>query len=371
MTKRVRRGVHNAADGIIDDFVSNVKRPKTADNITKYPFFKHYRGSPVVHTLRYKKGKVVDAGRGITFFFRPLNTMIAEVPISDQELPFVFNGRSSDFQDVTVQGVITYRVEIAPQAASRVDFTISPDDGKYVHEPRVQIESLLSQMAQQSAWTYLASVDLGTTLTAGFTAVRDAVIAGFALDTTLSDMGMSVASVRVSSVKPRADVERALQVPMFESIQQESDKAQFERRAVAVERERAIQENELKNEIELATRRKDLIEQEATNKRRETETTIERDRLTAASQAERVTVTATANAEARRVVGDADAAAEQALMDVYGGLPTHVLAGLAFKALGENLHEIGHLSLTPDLLHTLVAQLTQNGVNTGDAGDGH
>ena len=55
-------------------------------------------------------------------------------------------------------------------------------------------------------------------------------------------------------MRPEPDVERALQTPARELVQQEADRATFERRALAVDSERAIAENELANQIELATR---------------------------------------------------------------------------------------------------------------------
>ena len=47
-----------------------------------------------------------------------------------------------------------------------------------------------------------------------------------------------------------------------------SDKATFERRALAVEREGAIAENELQNQIELARRQEQLVAQNGANARR-------------------------------------------------------------------------------------------------------
>ncbi|CAM5386863.1 hypothetical protein STENM223S_01848 [Streptomyces tendae] len=49
------------------------------------------------------------------------------------------------------------------------------------------------------------------------------------------------------------------------------DRATYERRAVAVERERAIAENELASQIELARREEQLVDQRGTNTRREAE----------------------------------------------------------------------------------------------------
>lgn len=55
------------------------------------------------------------------------------------------------------------------------------------------------------------------------------------------------------------DVEKALGTPAREQLQQDADRATYERRALAVECERAIAENELQNKIELARRRSSLL----------------------------------------------------------------------------------------------------------------
>ena len=95
--------------------------------------------------------------------------------------------------------------------------------------------------------------------------VRERVHAAFAAEEGMAGMGISVSGVRVASVAPTKDLERALEAPMRERIQQEADEAAFARRALAVEKERAIQENELQNQIELARREEQLITQRGQN----------------------------------------------------------------------------------------------------------
>src|SRR6185295_3993841 len=75
--------------------------------ISSLLFFRHVRGEPTSHVLFFKDGKLKKSGRGLSFWFYPLDTNLAEVPLDDREIPFLFHGHSSDFQDVTVQGVIT------------------------------------------------------------------------------------------------------------------------------------------------------------------------------------------------------------------------------------------------------------------------
>src|SRR5690606_20563294 len=117
-----------------------------------------------------------------------------------------------------------------------------------------------------------------------------------------SAIGLEILAVRVSAVKPAADLERALEMPTREAVQQEADEATFQRRALAVEKERAIQENELENQIELTRRHERLIEQEGLNARRKAKD---------AADARRIEVEA--RAEERRIDTDAEAARIRAI----------------------------------------------------------
>ena len=78
--------------------------------ITTFPLLRHLRAEPTAHVLHYRRGTLARDGAGLAFWFRPIHTAVAEVPIDDRELPFLFHVRSADFQELTVQGAIAFRV---------------------------------------------------------------------------------------------------------------------------------------------------------------------------------------------------------------------------------------------------------------------
>ena len=104
--------------------------------ITRFPLVRHLRSEPSRHVLHYAGGRLKRSGRGLAYWFRPLPAAIAEVPVDDRELPFLFHGRSRDYQDVTVQGVITWRVADPEALAARVDFSIDLASGCSFQRPR-------------------------------------------------------------------------------------------------------------------------------------------------------------------------------------------------------------------------------------------
>jgi len=89
-------------------------------DITRYPLARHLRGTPAQHVRHLRRGKVVHDGAGLSFFFRPLSAVLSEVPVDDRELAVLFHARSADFQDVTVQASVTFRVSDPALACSRM-----------------------------------------------------------------------------------------------------------------------------------------------------------------------------------------------------------------------------------------------------------
>src|SRR5215217_3667302 len=96
-----------------------------------------------------KSRAITDEGSGLAFWFRAIHTAVAEVPIDDRELPFVFRVRSADFQEVAVQGAVTFRVTQPKNLAQRIDFTLDLGTGRWSQAPLEQVAGLLTQLAQQ------------------------------------------------------------------------------------------------------------------------------------------------------------------------------------------------------------------------------
>ncbi|CAM5676558.1 hypothetical protein SSPIM334S_06844 [Streptomyces spiroverticillatus] len=159
------------------------------------------------------------------------------------------------------------------------------------------------------------------------------------------------------AIRPEADVERALRTPARKQIQQEADRATSQRRAVAVERERAIAENELASRIELARQEEQLVDQRGTNARREAEELAAADGVKAEAEATRAVRLARAEAEAARAVGEARAEAQAAWLRVHGDVDPATLHALAATRLAENVPRIESLTVSPDVLTGMLARL--------------
>ena len=326
-------------------------------DITRYPFVHHLRGTATVHVQHVHKGRVRHAGTGLSFWFRPLSAVLSEVPVADRELPLLFHARTADFQDVTVQATVTYRFAEPDVASTRIDFSVDPGSGRWRAAPLDQVGGLLTEIVQQHSLALLAAMPLTDALVTGVEAVRRTVGAAVTSDARLAETGLSVVALRVVAIRPEPEVEKALRTPSRELVQQEADRATYERRAVAVERERAISENELQSQIELARREEQLVAQRGTNSRREAEETAAAGQISAEAEARRTLTLAEGEASATRTRGEAEAAAETALLAARRDLPDQVLWTEALRELSVHLPDVDSLVITPDLLAPLLARL--------------
>lgn len=342
-------------------------------DVTRRLFLRHLRATPTRWVRHQVKGRTRREGVGLAFWYWPLTAALSEVPIDDRELPLLFHARTSDFSDVTVQATVTYRITDPSVAAARLDFCVDPHTGAARARPLDQVATLLSELAQQPALDLLARLPLTEALTAGIAPVREAVSAELAGTARLADTGVSVLSARVVAIRPEPELERALQAPTREAVQADADTATYARRAQAVERERAIAENELQNKIELARREQQLVEQHGANARRRTEldaaaalveakAEAERDQIATSAQAARDHALAEARAAGVRAVGLAEGEAEAARLGAYRDLPPGVLHGLALRELAGSLPQIGQLTITPDVLTELLSRLNRSTV---------
>jgi regulator of protease activity HflC (stomatin/prohibitin superfamily) len=315
-------------------------------DIHPYPFLRHLRGAPTSYIRHTLNGRVRHDGVAQSFWFRPLSAVLSEVPVDDRELPLMFHARTADYQDVVVQATVTYRIAEPPRAAERLDFGIDPRNGQWRSAPLEQLGSLLIELAQQHALELLARLQLAEALVEAPARLRERIEAGLTTDERLAAIGIAVVAVRVGPVRPESDLEKALGTPARELVQQEADRATFERRALAVESERAIAENELHNQIQLAKREQELIAQRGQNEQRRVEDAATASRVEAAAQADRV-----------GVIGKAEGEAEDARLAAYRDLEPPILLGLALRELAANLPAIERLTLAPDVLGEALAHV--------------
>ncbi|MEQ4600342.1 MAG: SPFH domain-containing protein [Methylobacteriaceae bacterium] len=314
--------------------------------IRRFGVLSQLRSEASHYVIRYRNGRPRQSGRGLVFWFRPETASISELPMDDREMTLFVRGRSADFQAVAVQGSIGWHVADPERLAARVDFSLDLRTGRLQTEPVERIEARIAGLANQTVLQFFGTAPVRALLDAGPEALRGQVQATLANDPSLAEIGVAVVSVRLTNLAPSSELERALQTPTYEALQQKADEATFARRALAVEKERAIAENELATKTELARRESLLIAEEAQNARNRAQARAEAEGIEAGAEAERI-----------RMVEGARAEAERARVAIYRDVAPGTLLGLAAQALAGKLDTIEHVNVTPDLLATLLGEV--------------
>ena len=65
---------------------------------------------PTKYVIHYRQGKIKREGAGLSFFYFVPASTIVTVPYVSADAPFVFQEVTREFQPITIQGQLTYRV---------------------------------------------------------------------------------------------------------------------------------------------------------------------------------------------------------------------------------------------------------------------
>lgn len=281
---------------------------------------RYYKGDPSEFVMAYVKGRLVKEGRGASFFYRPARTSIVSVPLNTADADFVFNEVTTNFQAVVIQGQITYRIADPRKVASLLNYEIHPLKKAYRSEDPKKLPMRLVNLVHQTMQAEIQRIPLEEALRKGADLVK-AIGARLRQHPDLADLGVEILNVFLAMLRPTPEVAKALEAEYRESLLKRADQAIYDRRATAVEKERKIRENELGTEIALEQERERLVDLKNANLVKESE---------------------------------AAAKAAEAGLAPYRSIDPRILLAMAFKSLGENASKIGNLTITPDLLATLM-----------------
>jgi regulator of protease activity HflC (stomatin/prohibitin superfamily) len=91
------------------------------------------KSAPTSYVLHFQNGRLHREGPGLSFFYYGPTSTIVSVPLASADIPFAFQENTADFQSVTIQGQLTYRVADPKRLAGLLDFSINPQ-GAYRSE---------------------------------------------------------------------------------------------------------------------------------------------------------------------------------------------------------------------------------------------
>ena len=103
---------------------------------------------PSEYVLRYKRGKIINEGVGLSFFYYEKTTSACSIPVSNTDADFIFNEQTQDFQTVAVQGQITYRIFDYRKVAAALDFTVNLKTKQYNSNPIAKLSKRIINIAE-------------------------------------------------------------------------------------------------------------------------------------------------------------------------------------------------------------------------------
>ena len=279
----------------------------------------YFKAEPTDYVIEYRAGRVVRQGPGLAFWYPKWNTSIAVVPMNTVDANFMFSESTANYQAITLQGQVTYRIVEPPKMATILNFTVDPHTHKPLSDDPEKLSRRVINAVQVQARAIVSGLPLAPALACS-DALALEVMARVKVDPLLVSMGVDVLGVHVAAIKPTPEMAKALEAEYREALQRKADEAIYARRAAAVEQERKISENELASKIALEERRAELVDLEGANARKVTEF---------------------------------EAAGIAARLAPFRDVDPKVLLAMGFKALGERANEIKQLMITPELLSSL------------------
>src|ERR1043165_8881635 len=281
---------------------------------------KFIKVQPTTYLLQYRGGKIVREGLGLSFFYYAPTTSLVAVPVASADVPFIFQETTGDFQSVTVQGQVTYRVGEPKRLAALLNYTLARDGETYVSEDPEKLPERVIHVINVLARAELQKLPLREAIRASDELVK-AVKAGLVASEEMACLGLEGLGLSILAIKPTPETARALEAETREKLFREADEAIYARRNSAVEQERAIKENELNTEIAVENKKRQIrdTQLEAARRAQEKQHLLEKEALEAdIGQEDRRKQLVALAAENARAEADARAYGVSATMKALG-----------------------------------------------------
>jgi len=329
------------------------------------------KSDPTTYLMQVRGGRVVREGAGQSFFyFAPTSSLVA-VPVGSQVLPFIFEQISADFQALTIQGNLCFRIADPKKIGSMLNFTLAPNGRTYAAEDpenlRTRVEAAVEVLVQQA----VSQRSLRDCLQGAALIARE-IQSALEVRGEIVALGLEILSCSVVAVRPKPETARALEAEVRENFLKVADDAIYARRNASVENERAIKESELDTEVAVEQKQRTIretrLEADASIQRKDSE-------LQAADLEARITLEGRRQefvgleAGNTRTMAEAEAFRVSAVMKAIdsvdpkiiqafasSGMAPAQLIALAFGGIAEKAERIGQFNMSPDLLQSLIGQ---------------
>lgn len=328
---------------------------------------KHIKFDSMTYVLHFTNGNIKREGRGLSFFYFVPNSSIAAIPMGSNDLPFIFNESTNDYQTVNIQGQISYQISNPKTLADILDFTVN-DNGQYKKNDIEKLNQRIINEAQTATSSFIHEIKLKDAIRSA-KSIEEKILEGLRSSQAIAMLGIDILGANILGVQATPEMARALETETREKLQQEADQAIYERRNFAVEQERKIKESELNTEIAVEEKQKQIAEkkmeaevQKADNDRKLREMKLAAE-IALENQRKQLIEQKTANDKKE---AETQGYIIETTLKPYKDIDWKTLTALqnnqdpkfnislAFRELSENAAKIGNLNISPELLDTLL-----------------
>lgn len=327
----------------------------------------HIKFDSMTYVLHYKNGNIKREGRGLSFFYFALNSSIVAIPMGSNDLPFIFSESTNDYQTVSIQGQISYKITNPKTLADVLDFTVD-DNGQYKKNDIEKLNQRIINEAQTATSSYIHEIKLKDAIRSA-KSIEERILGGLKSSQAVGMLGIEILGANILAIQATPEMARALETETREKLQQEADQAIYERRNFAVEQERKIKESELNTEIAVEEKQKQIAEkkmesevQKADNERKLREMKLAAD-IAVENQRKELIEQRTANDKKE---AETQGYVIETTLKPYKEMDWRILTALnnnpdpkfnislAFRQLAENADKIGNLNISPELLDSIL-----------------
>lgn len=333
---------------------------------------KYRKFDPTDYVMKVKKGRVVEQGLGLSFFYNTMNTSMMVIPATAFDSSFAYDDiMTADFQKISVQGDISYIIADYEKASRMVNFSYKENKKEYeavLSEARAKMAKRIMNLTKVYITKFISTKNVREAIKSA-DELAEVLRSGLKADGTIQEFGLQILAVSILGILPQLDTRKALEAATREEILKQQDDAIYKRRNAAIEQERAIKENELNTEIKVAEKAKEKKEREMETKRmlqeRQAELDAKKISNDIALEEERQKLV-DLQTENEKKKSDAKAYDSEVLLRTFIGVDAEIIKALAvsgmdsrsliakaFVEIGDKADKIGVLNVSPDLLETL------------------
>jgi hypothetical protein len=307
---------------------------------------------------------------GLSFYYYEPTTSVVVLPVSSVDVPFMFEEITADYQTVTVQGQLSYRIMDYGKITKSLNYTYNLRKNQYMSDDPHKLDQRVITIAKVLTKKYLEQLPLKDAIQSS-ERLASSMKREVAQHEELEKLGVELMNLSILAILPNKETMRALEAQAREEILRQADEALYVRRNASIEQERRVKENELNTEIAVETKKQQIRETQLQAERsvKQKQNEMEKEQLqfnTAMEERKQQLIELTIankNAEADAKAYEI-AAVMNSLQHVQPnvlqamanmGMNSDKLIALAFQELAENAGKIGQLNISPDLLQGLMA----------------